>query len=147
MEGALELNLNIYLRLAMFMSNYSAVFTTNAATTTAWTTHISSPLVRTSALVRISNDIFGGSDIYLYSTSDYCSIRVPGTAQAIASVSVLETTSPSPDCQQRFQLSQTDSSNTFQLCRCAHTCESPVLYCTVSVCLSACAELSPIWCT
>ena len=101
--------------------SYWAVFTTNAATTTAWTTHISSPVVRTSALVRISNDIFGGDDIYLYSTTDYCSIRVPASTQAIVSVSVFETTSSSPDCQQRLHLSQTDSGNTFQLCRCAQT--------------------------
>ena len=92
------------------------MFTTDPTTTTAWTTYITSDAVRTAALVRVSNDIFG-TDIFLYSTDDYCSIYVPGGAEAIVSVSQFDTSVASPDCQQRFLLAQWNTSQTFQLCR------------------------------
>jgi len=95
----------------------TAVFRIDTATTTALTTYITSDDVRTSALVRVSHDIFG-SGTYLYSTTDYCSIHVPGNAQAIVSVSNFDATASSPECEQRFELSQWNSSQTYQLCRC-----------------------------
>jgi len=92
------------------------VFTTDPATTTALTTHISSDEVSTSALVRVSNDIFGDG-VYLYQTTDYCSVYVPRDTQLVV-VTHFETDTLSPDCQQRFDLAQWNSSqNSFQLCK------------------------------
>ena len=93
------------------------MFRTDPATTTAWNLDISSPMVWTIAKVRISNNPFGGS-YYLYSTTDYASLYVPGDAQATVTVSEFMT-SPlaSPECQQRFVLSLWNSTQTYQLCR------------------------------
>ena len=93
------------------------MFTNDPTTTTGWTTHISNPLIRTGSLIRVSNDIFGGGGPYVYSTTDYCSIHVPGNAQAIVAVTEFDTTSASPDCQQSLRLTQWNSSQTFELCR------------------------------
>ena len=98
------------------LAGWRAVFTTDPATTTAWTTDISSAAVRTSALVRVSNDIFG-ADIYLYSSADYCSIHVPADAETIVRVSTFDTTEASADCQQRLELARWNANQTFQLCR------------------------------
>jgi len=97
------------------------VFRTDPNTTTARSIFISSPAVRSGALVRVANNVFGPGGPSVYSTTDYCSLYVPRNAQAIVSVYTFFTTSLSPECQQRLELTQWNSSSTFQLCRYQYT--------------------------
>jgi len=98
----------------------SIVIRADPGTTTGQTIYISDPEVKTSALISVANNIFGPGGHLLYSTTDYCSIIIPGNAEATVGVNTFITSPMStPECQQRLELSQWNANQTYQLCRCA----------------------------